>query len=399
MARLLEWIKQPFKKILPLSPGIYQYQAPPDSPLNYRLHLRVEEAGTGLLIINASTVLHLNQTATEYIYHIIKQTHQEEAIKIIRSRYQASREQIEEDFIQIQQKIEEMILTPDLDPVTFLDIERHIPYTGDITAPYRIDCAITYSTADGVELDSAPHKRVDRELSTTEWKEIINNAWQAGIPHIIFTGGEPTLRDDLVELIRYAEEIGQVTGLLTDGIKLKDTNYLKELLDAGLDHTMIVLQPTNQESWDSLTSFSYWSKIMEEDIFVSAHLTITDNNKDDIETIIKRLASTGISAISLSTPNESLKTVLRNAQEFVYEHNLDLVWDIPVPYSSNNPISAELETEDNEQVVFGEAHGWLYIEPDGDVLPTQGINQIFGNMILDSWEKIWRNAKEFRTKS
>ena len=40
-----------------------------------------------------------------------------------------------------------------------------------------------------------PIKRVDRELTTDEWGDILDKAWAAGIPHITFTGGEPTLRD------------------------------------------------------------------------------------------------------------------------------------------------------------------------------------------------------------
>ena len=52
--------------------GIYMYQAPPEADLPYKLHLRVEADGSGILIINASTVLHLNQSAAEYAYHLVK---------------------------------------------------------------------------------------------------------------------------------------------------------------------------------------------------------------------------------------------------------------------------------------------------------------------------------------
>jgi len=400
MANLIEWLKKPFQPVEPLQAGIYQYQSPPENPLNYRLHLRVEEGGnSGLLIINASTVLHLNQTATEYVYHIVNQTEQEEAIKTIQSRYQVKREQIEEDFVELQNQIENFILTPDLDPVTFLDIERHVPYSDEISAPYRLDCALTYTVSDGTDLDNAPEKRVDRELSTQEWKTVLDKAWQAGIPHVIFTGGEPTLRDDLVELLEYAENTGQVTGLLTDGLKLKDSTYLKELLDAGLDHTMVILQPTKEESWESLTSFSYWSEIMDEDIFVTAHLTITEENQDKIEEIVQRLGATGIQALSLSAASSELASALQAAQGLAYQQDLELVWDIPVPYSSNNPISIELEASEEEEKVSGIAKGWLYVEPDGDVLPSQGINEILGNMLSDGWDAIWQKAGEYRSNS
>ncbi|MCK4316400.1 MAG: hypothetical protein KAX24_11575, partial [Anaerolineae bacterium] len=63
---LLEKLKPLFAPIRPLPQEILHYQTPPDADSQYRLHLRVEEDGRGLLVINAATVLHLNQTATEY---------------------------------------------------------------------------------------------------------------------------------------------------------------------------------------------------------------------------------------------------------------------------------------------------------------------------------------------
>ena len=63
-------------------------------------------------------------------------------------------------------------------------------------------------------------ERVKQELSTEQWKAIMDKAWAAGIPHVIFTGGEPTLRDDHPDLVAYAEELVQVTVLNTNGRSL-----------------------------------------------------------------------------------------------------------------------------------------------------------------------------------
>ena len=53
---------------------------------------------------------------------------------------------------------------------------------------------------------------------------------------------------------------------------------------------------------------------------------------------------------------------------------LDLVWDIPVPYSINNPVSFELEKMLTlQKACEGAGKAWLYIERDGDVLPAQGV--------------------------
>ncbi len=56
-----------------MTAGIYEYHTPPDSPQQFRLHLRVEKDGHGVLLINAAKVLHLNQTATEHASLILQE--------------------------------------------------------------------------------------------------------------------------------------------------------------------------------------------------------------------------------------------------------------------------------------------------------------------------------------
>ncbi len=171
---------------------MYSYLSPADQEDQYRLHLRIERDGSGILVINASTVLHLNQSAVEYAYHIIKETPTAEIAESVAKRYQVNPEQVNLDFEAFQDQIQTLIHTPDLDPVTYLGIERQEPYEADISAPYRLDCALTYRVDKHSQESDAPVDRVDRELTTTEWKTVLNKAYQAGIPHILFTGGEPT---------------------------------------------------------------------------------------------------------------------------------------------------------------------------------------------------------------
>ena len=66
MSSVLDSIRSFFSPAQPLPAGLYHYQAPPEAELPYRLHLRLEPDGRGVLVVNASTVLHLNPTAAEY---------------------------------------------------------------------------------------------------------------------------------------------------------------------------------------------------------------------------------------------------------------------------------------------------------------------------------------------
>ena len=65
---ILRATKEPIKS---LTPGFYTYHTAPEAPEQFRLHLRVEPDGEGILVVNAATVLHLNQTATEFAYYLI----------------------------------------------------------------------------------------------------------------------------------------------------------------------------------------------------------------------------------------------------------------------------------------------------------------------------------------
>lgn len=385
MSTLIDRITSLFLPAKPLAPGLYPFQSPPDADPQYRMHLRINPDGSGLLIINASTILHLNQTAAEYAYHLILGTDIDQAVRRISSRYLIDKDQARGDFLEVKDKIESLVLLPDLDPVSFLDISREEPYSGQPSAPVRLDCALTYRLPGKENPHAVLEKRVDRELDTGEWIKIIDRAWEAGIPHLIFTGGEPTLRDDLIVLIHQAEQNGQVTGLLSDGLKLRDDSYREKILSSGLDHLLFLLSPAQENSWEALEA------ILKEDLFTTVHLTITAGNAPELSTIIERCKVLGANAVSLSSPDRARADVLRQAETLAAEAGLPLKWDLPVPYSAHNPIQLELERE--QAVPDGAGKAWLYLEPDGDILPGQGVNQVLGNMLKGSWQEIWHKAQ------
>jgi organic radical activating enzyme len=381
VAVVLLWIlaKKPARH-QPLSTETLHYQSPPDEPA-YRLHLRLRKDGSGILIVNAATVLHLNPSAAEYAYHLMKGTSPEEAAKAIAARYRINRAHALRDFLDFRERIKTLINIPDLDPVTYLDFERVAPHSQDLTAPLRLDCALTYRLPKGADPSLAPTKRVDRELETAEWQSVIDQAWTQGIPHIIFTGGEATLRGDLPELVAHAEKNGQVTGLLTDGLKLADMAYLDTLLQTGLDHLLVVLQPDNKVSWRALET------VMPADIFTTVHLTINAKTAKNASEYLAKLAELGVKSLSLSPADKKYQDTVDTLRQQAAELGITLTWDLPVPYSTDNPVA--LETAEDE-TPSGAGKVWLYIEPDGDVLPAQGMaDTILGNILKDPWEKIY----------
>ena len=404
---LFDAIKSWFTPHKPLSKEIVHYQTPPDADTQYRLHLRIEPDGRGLLVINAATVLHLNQTAAEYARMLIQGTDDEEVAKTIARRYRVGKAQVLKDYEQLREHIITLATTVDLDPVTYLGLERAEPFSAESSAPYRTDLALTYRLDKSGALDPGARKRVDRELSTEEWQQVLDKLWEVGVPHVCFTGGEPTLREDLIDLVRYAEELGQVTGLLTTGCCLQDQAYLDELLLAGLDHLQITLTSHQAEVHDRIVGVEgAWKQAtaglrnaIAGDIYVVVHIIVTPENADTVTETVSYLAEAGVPAIALSSPlkdaaeevAQKLQKALEEAQSAVYAQGMTLVWDLATPYSRVNPIETETEIS-SDQVV----RQHLYVEPDGDALPAQGHNVVLGNILRDPWEIIWDKGEAFQ---
>jgi organic radical activating enzyme len=371
-----------FSKVKPLPEGMHHVQATLEDEKPYRLHLRLHKDGSGTLVVNASTILHLNPTATEYAYHFIKGTPPEEAAKEISKRYRISKGIALEDFQDFVDRIRTLIKTPDLDPVSFLDFERVAPHSADLTAPLRLDCALTYRLPLETDTEYAPTKRVDRELTTEEWGQIMDIAWREGVPHITFTGGEPTLREDLPDLIAHAEKNGQVCGLLSDGLKLADKSYLHTLLNTGLDHLLFLLQPDNEASWKALET------IMPEDLFTTVHITVNQKTLKSMDETLQKLAKLEVVSLSLGLADTSLRDSLDKVLDKAANLGMKLAFDLPVPYSADNPVAFETAEDD---VPSGAGKSWLYVEPDGDVLPAQGMaDQVLGNLLRDPWDTIYK---------
>jgi MoaA/NifB/PqqE/SkfB family radical SAM enzyme len=404
---LFDTLKSWFTPHKPLSKEIVHYQTPPDAEAQYRLHLRIEPDGRGLLVINAATVLHLNQTATEYARLLIQGVDEEAAAEVVAKRYHVKKEQAREDYAQLREHILTLATTVDLDPETYLGMERTEPFSAETSAPYRADLALTYRLDESGTLDPGVRKRVDRELTTEEWQRILQKLWDAGVPHVCFTGGEPTLREDLVDLIRYAESLGQVTGLLTNGCCLRDQAYLDELLVAGLDHLQITLASHQAEVHDRIVGVAgSWEQAsaglrnaVAGDIYVVVQIPITPDNADAVAETIAYLAEAGVPAVTLSSPlrnaseetSQRLQAALEEAQAAAYAHGLTLVWDLAAPYSHVNSIEAEADLPPEQAV-----RQHLYVEPDGDALPAQGYNVVLGNLLRDDWETIWENPERPR---
>ncbi len=402
-------VKRWFEPHQPLKPGIYEYHTPPDASQQFRLHLRVEKDGHGVLLINAARVLHLNQTATELASLILQEKTAEEASREVARRYKVNPATAQADFEELQETIWTIAQSgEETCPVTYLDVERIDPCSAELSAPYRMDLALTYHCQ-----NDCPHCYVERprdfpQMTTEQWKRVIDRCWEVGIPHITFTGGEATLRPDLVELIQYAEDVGLVTGLQTNGRRLSDRAYLDQLLLAGLDHIQITLESHDAAIHDRMVGVEgAWQEtvegirtVVDADIYMMTNTTMTTENVDGIEETIAFAASLGVPtfgcnsliysgaavAVGSGIREGDLEPILERVKEATQQHHLRLIWYTPTQYCELDPVGMELGIKGCTAARYN-----MCVEPNGDVIPCQSYYAALGNILTDPWESIWEH--------
>ena len=388
-----------------LKPGLYHYMVG-DQYEGTRFHLRVEPDGEGILSIDAQKILHLNQTATEYAKLILEGADENAAVKRLRSRYKVEPETVTSDFNDLKEKIDAFTIESKICPISYLDVERIEPFQTPVSAPYRMDFALTYRCD-----NHCPHCYVERprdfsEMDTGRWKEALDKLWDLGIPHVVFTGGEATLREDLVELVEYAEDLGLITGLLTNGRNLGKEGLMERLGEAGLDHVQVTLESHLEGIHDRMVGCPGAFRETVEGIkaavispvYVITNTTITSLNRDSVVQTVDFLQGLGLETIAmngviytggaregdLGVPEEEMADIIMSARDRTYSLGMSFIWYTPTRYCQLDPVALGLGPKQCTAAKYN-----MCVEPNGDVIPCQSYYESVGNLLGDKWEKIW----------
>lgn len=170
----------------------------------------------------------------------------EEAVTATRSVYPRTKpEQLREDLALLMESL--IAIARGQEPpveVGTLSLGDYAPY---MSAPHRMDLMVSAMTQDGAWhcnqkclhcYAAGQPMGESRELTTAQWKEALERLRHANIPQVTFTGGEPTLRADLVELVEAAQWF--VTRLNTNG-RLLTPELCRRLYEASLDSVQVTL--------------------------------------------------------------------------------------------------------------------------------------------------------------
>ncbi len=97
-------------------------------------------------------------------------------------------------------------------------------------------------------------ERANAELSADEWGEVFRQAAAAGVLQLHLSGGEPTARRDLDDILAHAVQAGLYTNLITAGVLLT-REHLEQMAAVGLDHVQVSIQDIVPENADRISGF------------------------------------------------------------------------------------------------------------------------------------------------
>jgi len=387
--------------------GRYTYRGK-DEFAGMSLQLRIQPDGRGVMVINANTVLHLNETASAYTYYFMQGMPENYVLKKIRRMYRVNAAKAKADYEKLVYTISTLAQTEKICPISFLEVEKEEPFTYQYSAPLRMDMALTFKCQNNCIHCYAGGPHETAELNTSQWKEVIDRLSQIGIFILTFTGGEPTLREDLPELLQYAQNKGMVTGLITNGRKLKDKEYVKTLEEAGLDFVQVTLESHKPKIHDLMTAAKgSWKETVagiknaaQSQIYVTTNTTLSKYNAPEFLRTIDYIKDLNVAAFGCNSliysgkanaisqefalTIEALHELLPKIRDKAQQLNLKFLWYTPTQYCRFDPVQLGLGVKSCTAAMIN-----MCVGPNGDVYPCQSYFESLGNILVDEWEKIW----------
>ena len=247
------------------------------------------------------------------------------------------------------------------------------------------------------------------ELTTVEWCRTISEAAKLGVVQLHLSGGEPMLRDDLVELIRHARACDLYTNLITGGTLL-DEDKLRGFRDAGLEHIQLSIQGASVETAEVVAGIRSHRKKLEVAGLISKlgfpftlNVVIHRLNIAEVPELIRLADELGAQRLELANTQfyawgaENRRALMPTREQYLRAEEI-AVEAIPryrgkleIVFVQNDYLSGE-----PKPCMGGWGRSYICINPSGEVLPCHAAKVIpglsFESVRDGSLANIWRNS-------
>lgn len=387
----------------------------------------------GILVINGAKVLYLNNTAYGYVDLFLRSgcDHRKTAWQAA-LRFRITPGHARRDWELLYRNLSQASVgCCEGAEIQVMSEERHF------TAPLRVDLALTYLCNNDCYHCYAGGSHATDELTTDEWRGVIDKLHAAGVPQVIFTGGESLMRPDLELLANHAKRHHMITGLITNG-RLLTRERVDSLAQAGLDFVQITVESIDPVVHNAMVGFPMEvstasssdcectlrqniasstvnplaetlagvRNAIDSSLQVTTNTTITPQNASTVLATITHLIEIGVERVGINgliraergkeadgLPADEMKSLLQKIRQICQEKGAQMIWFTPTCYRQLNPISLDLGVKS-----CSAASIVLAIEPTGRVIPCQSYFEGLGDARYDDFASIWNHPLALRIR-
>ncbi|MGQ9759485.1 MAG: radical SAM protein, partial [Candidatus Methanomethylicaceae archaeon] len=295
----------------------------------------------------------------------------------------------------------------------------------NITYNCNLRCKHCYAEAGGSD---------HYEMGTAEAKKCIDELAEWGIVVLAFSGGEPLIRRDILDLAKHSKDLGIYTAIATNGVLLTKERC-KELKESGIEYLQISLDGARAETHDSFRGVPGMfertvqgiKNAVAEGFFVNVATTATRYNLSEVPQIIDLCESLGANWFMMFnfiptgrgrflfendlSPDEregllkylwtrlknSKISVLSTAPQFAriaLQAEGASCTIIPTHFM-NSELPDQLRSLSDFIGGCGAGRFYIAMNPNGDITPCVFFPMVVGNILRDDLKKLWRSLKEF----
>lgn len=277
--------------------------------------------------------------------------------------------------------------------------------------PYTLVAELTYRCPLRCVYCSNPvdFHRSRAELSTDEWRRVFCEAAELGVMQLHLSGGEPVLRDDLVELIEQARACDLYTNLITGGTLLDD-DKLRHYREAGLDHIQLSIQGAARESAEMVAGVRSHRKkldvarlIRQIGFPLTLNVVIHRLNIAEVPELIALALELGADRLELANTQfyawaaENRRALMPTREQYDRAKEIARAaiakyrGTLEIAFVQNDYLSGE-----PKPCMGGWGRSYMCINPTGEVMPCHAATVIpglrFESVRDDALEKIWRDS-------
>ncbi|MDF2997426.1 MAG: pqqE [Xanthobacteraceae bacterium] len=299
--------------------------------------------------------------------------------------------------------------------ITSLVAEAEALVRPPLPAPYGMLAELTHRCplqcpycSNPVDLD-----RRNAELDLESWLRVFSEAAKLGVLQVHLSGGEPTARRDLEEMIRHCVKVGIYTNLITAGVGV-NPERLQAISDAGIDHVQLSFQGADSAVTEKVSGYkgayerkrAFAAEVRRLGLPLTINAVVHRANIHQIPDFIELAQELGARRVEIAH-SQYYGWALRNRAALMPTRD-QVFWALDVVEKARERLKGVLTIDAVVPDYYAKypkpcMNGWgrqsLNVTPSGKVLPCHAAETIpnldFWNVRDHSLSEIWQDSPAF----